>query len=445
MKRRICLLLIGIMTMGIVLTGCGNDKDDVETEKKSADEDIVITYAHFQGEGDCQYESIQNAIAAYENDNPGVTIKQEYYPPDPYLLQCDTWAASDELPDICMVNGSMASDYADVGSILDLTSLADEYGITDKIDQSYFKEMSFKDSIYGIPWEDAHYAFIFYNEGIFEECGIESFPKTIDELIEDSRKISDAGYIPMAMGDKALWPADSLAFSAFVNNYVGNEWFEHILDMDGKAAFTDQEFVNALADYQKLATEGVFNEDLSSIDNDQRGALYQNREAAMISAGNWECSSLVGVAPEVAEETQVALWPAPAEGAKATNSVVSSSAWGLALGANIDEDKIPYAMDFIANYICSNDFGKTLTENQGLFTPWHVDYDASKLNIITQREQETSGQPDVTRCLNWDSSLPASVKDVYQRGLQEILTGVKDADTLAQDMQDAYEDVVSMQ
>ena len=36
----------------------------------------------------------------------------------------------------------------------------------------------------------------------------------------------------MAMGDKALWPADSLAFSAFVNNYVGNEWFEHILDMD---------------------------------------------------------------------------------------------------------------------------------------------------------------------------------------------------------------------
>ena len=58
-----------------------------------------------------------------------------------------------------MVNGSMASDYADIGTILDLTSYAEEYGITDKIDESYFKEMSADGAIYGIPWEDAHYAF----------------------------------------------------------------------------------------------------------------------------------------------------------------------------------------------------------------------------------------------------------------------------------------------
>ena len=45
----------------------------------------------------------------------------------------------------------------------------------------------------------------------------------------------------------------------------------------------------------------------------------------MISAGNWECNSCVEIAPEVAEETQVALWPVPAENAKAHDSVVSSS------------------------------------------------------------------------------------------------------------------------
>ena len=61
----------------------------------------------------------------------------------------------------------------------------------------------------------------------------------------------------------------------------------------------------------------------------------------------------------------------------------------LALGSNIDEEKIPYAMDFIANYICSEDFGKVLAEEQGMFTPWKVEYDTSKLNIITQREQES--------------------------------------------------------
>ena len=225
---------------------------------------------------------------------------------------------------------------------------------------------------------------------------------------------------------------------------MGNDWFDSILACDGKAAFTDKEFVDALDQYQRLAKEGVFNDNLSSIDNDQRGALYQNREAAMISAGNWECNSCVEIAPEVAEETQVALWPAPAENAKAHDSVVSSSAWGLALGSNIDEEKIPYAMDFIANYICSEDFGKVLAEEQGMFTPWKVEYDTSKLNIITQREQEVSNADGVTRCLNWDSSLPASVKDVYQRGLQEVLMQIKEPADLADEMQTAYEEYIDM-
>lgn len=439
MKKKMCLVLAGIMAAG--LAGCGSDQKEPSANEN---EEKEIVYAHFQGEGDAQYKSIQNAITAFEKDNPGITIKEEYYPSDAYLLQAETWSAAGELPDICMVNGSMASDYADIGTILDLTGYAEEYGITDKIDEGYFKEMSSDGSIYGIPWEDAHYAFILYNEGILKEVGVTEFPKTLDELIEASKKISDAGYIPMAMGDKALWPADSLAFSAFVNNFVGNDWFDSILACDGNAAFTDDEFINALDQFQRLAEEGVFNDNLSSIDNDQRGALYQNREAAMISAGNWECNSCVEIAPEVAEETQVALWPAPAENAKADNSVVSSSAWGLALGSNIDEEDIPYAMDFIANYICSEDFGKVLAEEQGQFTPWKVDYDASKFNIITQREQEVSNADGVTRCLNWDSSLPASVKDVYQRGLQEILMQIKEPEDLAEEMQTAYEDYIDM-
>ena len=439
MKRKMCLVLAGLMVAG--LAGCGADQKGSSAD---GNEEMEIVYAHFQGEGDAPYKSIQNAITAFEKDNPGITIKEEYYPSDAYLLQAETWSAAGELPDICMVNGSMASDYADIGTILDLTSYAEEYGITDKIDESYFKEMSADGAIYGIPWEDAHYAFILYNEGIFKEVGVTEFPKTLDELIDVSKKIADAGYIPMAMGDKALWPADSLAFSAFVNNFVGNDWFDSILACDGKAAFTDKEFVDALDQYQRLAKEGVFNDNLSSIDNDQRGALYQNREAAMISAGNWECNSCVEIAPEVAEETQVALWPAPAENAKAHDSVVSSSAWGLALGSNIDEEKIPYAMDFIANYICSEDFGKVLAEEQGMFTPWKVEYDTSKLNIITQREQEVSNADGVTRCLNWDSSLPASVKDVYQRGLQEVLMQIKEPADLADEMQTAYEEYIDM-
>lgn len=71
------------------------------SEGSSADgnEEMEIVYAHFQGEGDAQYKSIQNAITAFEKDNPGITIKEEYYPSDAYLLQAETWSAAGELPD----------------------------------------------------------------------------------------------------------------------------------------------------------------------------------------------------------------------------------------------------------------------------------------------------------------------------------------------------------
>lgn len=50
----------------------------------------------------------------------------------------------------------------------------------------------------------------------------------------------------------------------------------------------------------------------------------------------------------------------------------------------------------------------------------------------------------MTRCLNWDSSLPASVKDVYQRGLQEVLMQIKEPADLADEMQTAYEEYIDM-
>ncbi|MRY42838.1 extracellular solute-binding protein [Parabacteroides distasonis] len=354
----------------------------------------------------------------------------------------DTWGVSDELPDICMLNGTKAKEFAETGVILNLDDYIKEYKLTDKIYPDAFSELKYNDSIYGIPWEYANYAFILYNKGIFNEVGISEFPKTLEELIEACKKIKAAGYIPMAMGDKALWPADSLAFSAFVNNFVGNDWYNSILKMDEKASFKDAEFINALTAYQQLAKEGVFNENLSSIDNDQRGALYQNREAAMISAGNWECNSIVNIAPEVAEETYSALWPAPANGAKTHNSIVASSAWGFSLGANIDKEKIPYAMDFISNYICSQEYGKKFTEGQGMFVPWKIDYDKSKINIVTQRQQEVALADGVVGCLNWDSTLPPQVKEIYQRGLQEILMSIKTPQELSNEMQATYEELL---
>lgn len=71
MKRKMCLVLAGLMVAG--LAGCGADQKGSSAD---GNEEMEIVYAHFQGEGDAQYKSIQNAITAFEKDNPGLPLKR---------------------------------------------------------------------------------------------------------------------------------------------------------------------------------------------------------------------------------------------------------------------------------------------------------------------------------------------------------------------------------
>ena len=435
MGRRSKNIAILAMVCTLVLGGCNNFLGHSSEVKNDS---IEIVLAHFQGEGDAMYNSIQKAILNFELDNPGVTIRQEYYPADAYLTQAEQWNEDREVRDMTLVSGTMAKTFSENETILDLTELVEEYGILRKIRVESFREVSVNGKHYAVPWEKADYGFIMYNKGIFEELGIEKFPETLEELMSVAQIIKEAGYIPMAMGNKLLWPADSLLFSAFVNNFVDKEWYENILLKNGKANFTDIEFVEALTAFQELALCGMFNENFASIDNEQRGELYQNREAAMISAGNWECRSTSELAPEVAEETEIALWPRPEKNSTKQESIVSSSAWGIAISSNANEEKQKYAMEFITDYVCSQDFARVMAEEQGVFTPWDAKYDVSTINSITQKQQAILANNNVVNCLNWDSTLPSDVKLVYQQGLQEMLQGEITPSTLAEEMQSVY-------
>ena len=241
----------------------------------------------------------------------------------------------------------------------------------------------------------------------------------------------------MALGDKALWPADSLLFSSFVNNFVGNEWFNEIRKHSGKSSFNDKQFVDALTAFAQLAKDGTFNNDFVSIDNDERQALYTNGKAAMISAGDWECINVAENNADIAKVSKAAAWPAPAENAKANGSIVQSAAWGFAIGSKANQAQIDAIMKFLSEYVVTEEWGKTLIEEKNAFPGWNCSFDESKLSVPAASLQEAikANEP----CLNWDSQLPATVKEIYQRGLQEILIGEISPKELAKQMQEEYE------
>ncbi len=453
MKKVLLLMVVFALLLSTALVSCGKQAaeepadtaepaETTEAAEEPAEEpakEMTLTMMDIWGETEIPYQAFEDAIASFEADNPGVTIDREMIPQETYLVQIPTLATANDLPDIVATNGSMTRLFASTGALLNLQPYIDaDPEWQAKVQPSAWVEHKFNGDAYSMGFDSGNYGYILYNTAIFEEVGITEFPKNLDELHVACDKLKAAGYTPLALGDAELWPADSINFSSFVNNFVGNAWTEAIFYKTGEAAFTDQEFIDALAAFQDLALKGYFNDNLVSITHNDSLALYMQGKAAIRGTGDWEDTLIVDQVPEIAAVTEVAAWPGPAEGAKATNSYEASSAWGIAIGSGIEEDAIPYAISFLSKYMGSEEWCRYLIEEKYKFSPFTMpEFDESKLpELIAKRVAFTQ---DATACLNWDAILDASVKDIYQRGLQSLLIGEMTPQELAENMQAEYE------
>lgn len=432
MKRFLATIICLLMVSGFVFAA-----GEQETAKVGS-EVIEISMMDIWVEIEALNKPISDAISRFEADNPNVKIVREVVPSQAYLVQVPALGAANELPDIVAGTGSMSRQFASTGAIKSLQPHIDaDASWKGNIYPSAWAEHVYEGEAYAQPIAEGNYGYIVYNSAIFEEVGVSEFPATVDELIEVCKKIKAAGYIPIALGDADLWPADSINFSSFVNNYVGNEWTEGILSKDGSSAFTDKEFVDALAAFQSLAP--YMNENMISITHGESLGLYMNGRAAIRGWGDWEEPVLVENAPEIAAVSKVSGYPGPSSGAKAYRSYEASSAWGFSIGSGISEEALPYALDFLANYVASDEFAKYMVEEKFQFSPWAMPaFDESKLPQITL-DRIAFKATEGTACMNYDAVLDAAVKDVYQRGLQSLLIGEITPEKLAKEMQTEYE------
>ncbi|MDY0289139.1 MAG: extracellular solute-binding protein [Sphaerochaeta sp.] len=420
-------LVVMLVTTGLFAQG-GQEKDQGSAKK------LEIHYANFSTEGESHFKMVDQSIKNFNAANPNIKIMNDLLPSAAYTTNIQAVAASNDLPQISMLRASQAQAYGLNGVILPLNDLLVESGLDARMRPGVYKESSVDGVIYGIPWAIGYYGFILYNSEIFDEVGIKEFPKNLDEFKVACDTLNAAGYIPMALGDKPLWPADSLTFSAFVNKFVGPDWTDSIVAKDGTASFLDADFIAALTAFQKLAKDGTFNVNLASLDHDERRILYSSKKAAMISAGDWECVQITREAPDVAAMTKVAAWPGPKNGAKAGDSFENSSAWTIALSANNSEAETQAAMDYLANYHMTPEWGKQHIEVGGSIASWEHEIDKTKINPIMADVYAYDSEP----CLNWDGVMDIDVREVFQRGLQSLLTMGVTPQQLASKMQAEY-------
>jgi multiple sugar transport system substrate-binding protein/raffinose/stachyose/melibiose transport system substrate-binding protein len=398
-----------------------------------------------ESEGNGGSDGFRTVLAAWDEAHPDITLTQNVLANAEYKTQIATLAAADDLPDVFLLQGMNTIDWASQGLVYDLTDAIKASPYYDDYNTAYFAPFTVDDSIYGYPaLTGGTCTVVIYDKEMWAEAGYDTFPSTWEEVEEASEYFNEQGITTIAFGNGGKWQANSDFLSTLGNRYTGPDWFMSIVSKSG-AAFTDDAFVSALTEMQRLFTEtDIFNEDYNAVTNEDAREYYISGDAAAFIGGNWDESYIATALQEADEEKFAnigfAVLPQPADATEAPNSQNIGLGYAVAINAKLadDPDKLAAAID-LAQEITGPAFSSYVAENYalgGLTKAGEVDL--SSFDQITQDFYNWS-YVDTDTCEIYDSYVTNAVWDVLNTDLQTMMNGEMTPEEVAANAQAAYE------
>lgn len=469
-SKMLSILLAAVMVTGL-LSGCGTEKksdaaedskqETVKDEKLSLEtatagetkqeeavnedaksEDMEITMMHFNLEErrdeDAEYDAFYSRLEEYQKKHPEVTVNQSVMEVSDYQTKIQAQAAVEEMPDVFYVKGSWFNNFVSSGLLAPLDEAINGYEKKDSYRDGIFEAATVDKKIYGLPSQFSVTSLVFYNEKLWKEIGYDTFPDNWEDIYAAVEKFSEKGLTPIAFGNKDKWPAESCILSALGDRYTGTEWTSSIIAKDGKAKFTDPEFVSSLQHMQDMAQKGLFNKDFSTISTLQGIEYYCQGNAAATITGYWDITNILANATdEVKKNTKIAVLP-PVEGGKGDAAMTSGGCgWYVGMSNNLSPEKKALIEEFLFE-VYGYEYSKYVTENYGLVEACQTEaVDTSKFPALTQEYLKCLDSVNLTPI--YDILMDGAVIETMNSGIQELMNGTKDAQTLAGEIQAAQD------
>ena len=382
-----------------------------------------------ESEGNGGSDGFRTVLAAWDEAHPDITLTQNVLANAEYKTQIATLAAAGDLPDVFLLQGMNTIAWADQGLIMDLTDTIAASPYAADYNEAYFTPFKTADGkIYGYPaLTGGTCTVVIYDKAMWAEAGYDAFPTTWADVEAASEKFNEQGITTVAFGNGGKWQANSDFLSTL-----------------GGAAFTDEAFVKALTEMQRLFTEtSIFNEDFNAVTNEDAREYYISGDAAAFIGGNWDWSYIYATLKDSDEEKfanmGIAVLPQPADATEAPTSQNIGLGYAIAINPNLaeDPDKLAAAID-LAQEITGPAFASYVAENYALGGLTKVaDVDLSAFDQQTQDFYNWS-YVDTETCEIYDSYINSAVWDILNTDMQTMMNGEMDPATVAQNAQDAY-------
>lgn len=437
MKKKVVALLM-CAALGLSLVACAGENKEADTSGGGSDEQVEITITHFnieeQRDQNADYDGFYTMLEEWQEEHPEVKITQSVLATADYETKIQAQAAVGDMPDLFCVKGSWFQNFVDSELLAPMTDAINSYEHKDKFREGVFDAATVGEDIYGMPIQFSVSSLVYYNAAMWEEIGYSEFPDNWDDIYDAIEKFNEKGITPFALGNTAKWPAESCILSALGDRYTGTEWTNNIIANNGESSFTDPEFVQALEHLQKLAESGAFNADFNTSDTGPAGELYNQGQAASMINGFWNLANVnANAAEDVKANTKIAILPTVDGGKGEANHTSGGCGWYMGMAPQEDPEKAELVQDLLM-HLGGYEYSEFLTNTYGLAAPCVVEgVDTAEFPPATQEYIKLMETVELTPI--YDILMDASVVETMNSGIQELMNGTKDAETVAAEIQ----------
>ena len=366
------------------------------------------------------WKSVETALKAKGEQ---ITIKYEVFPPTEYdskLLVSLQGGVGPDLMYTRRLPGARTQALIDNSYLVPLDSSVDLSNF-DNVSLSFIRS---NNKTWGVPFANQIVG-IFYNKAMFDKYKLKE-PQTWDELVQVAETLQKNGITPFFVSGKEAW---TLAMqNAMVGvSYPGDAWIGKLAE--GKAKFTDPEYVNMLKDLNAL--KKYYQKDFMANTTAEQDVAFAMEQVAMVFYGVWGNTNWLKTNPDLKFD----YFPVPPKDKNlpAKAYIYMAGAYGLSSASKNKDAALK-----VLNYAGTKAYGELFSSTTGEITAIKgVTMPASKpilvkcynkMVTIASTNRYWVGSP-------FDAGMP-SVYNILQENMQKMYLDQMTPEELAKKLQD---------
>lgn len=187
--------------------------------------------------------------------------------------------------------------------IVDLGPYANQYGWQKRFTPGVWQAILDETKGYNLAYSVDSFPFIYYNKAIFDRLGLtvpNNRQPTLDEFKAYVTAVKNAGYQPIALGNKERWPGAHL-MEALAERVVDPTTLAKLrlaCRQDTGVKWSDPAGVKILQTVADWGSSGYLANGYNAVDDAQARSLFESGKAAMYSGGTWTPATIVDEAPK---------------------------------------------------------------------------------------------------------------------------------------------------